>query len=544
MTGGIISPMRRSTVALLAALTACGGDDEPATGGPSLDFPSPGRLDDEAGRGGFRFGVATAATQIEDMNTAVDWYLWTLPESAGGLGKTTFVGDATRGYSLVDTDLDLVESLGVDSYRFSIEWARVEPARDQIDETALAHYRAELESLRARGIKPVVTVHHFSNPTWVADPRGNACTGGPIDTNLCGLGSAGAPQIISELADHATLLAQRFGDLVDEWGTVNEPVNYLFAGYAVGQFPPGQLNLDPRHFAVVMRDYLASHAAIYDAIRAADTIDADGDGSAAAIGLSVSVADWQPTRDNARSTDPEDVGARDRIVYLFHFLFVDSIRNGNFDTDLDGTPDEDHPEWAGKLDWLGLQYYFRAGVSGKDPLLPPPLGFTPCFGGFDFGSCMPSPDPSYCVPSMGYEGWIDGVFDVLTAFSARYPSLPLVVTEAGIATATPKRRAENIVRELEAIARARDRGADIRGYYHWSLTDNFEWHEGFVPRFGLFTIDYASYARTGNVGSDVFTDIIANRRVSSEQRALHGGTGPLTHEEGVALDSRCRKPAI
>jgi len=531
--------MRWISLALLCA--ACGGDDDPVATEPPIEFPAMGRIDDASGRGSFRFGVATAATQIEDMNPAVDWHLWTLPEAQGGLGKTTFVGDATRGFSLVDTDLALVEALGVDSYRFSIEWARVEPVRDQIDEAALAHYRAALESLRERGIKPIVTVHHFSNPTWVADPRGNACGGGPSDTNLCGLGSIGASQIIAELGQHATLLAERFGDLVDDWGTVNEPVNYLFAGYAVGQFPPGQLNLDPLHFAVVMRDYIASHVAIYDAIRGADTIDADNDGSAAAIGFSVSVADWQPTRDNAPSTELEDIGARDRLVYLFHYLFVDSIQNGNFDLNLDGTPDEEHLEWAGKLDWLGLQYYFRAGVSGKAPLLPAPLGFTPCFGGFDFGSCMPSPDPSYCVPAMGYAGWIDGVFDVLTAFSARYPTLPLMVTEAGIATSTPKRRAENIVRELEAIARARDRGADIRGYFHWSLTDNFEWHEGFAPRFGLFTVDYETYGRTGNLGSDTFAEIIAGRRVTSEHRRLHGGTGPLTREDGVSLDSRCRK---
>jgi beta-glucosidase/6-phospho-beta-glucosidase/beta-galactosidase len=526
-------------VALLAVIAACGPDDAPPDGGPPLEFPAAGPL---TGVDSFRFGVATAATQIEDMNTAVDWYLWTLPEAQGGLGKTTFVGDATRGFTLVEQDLDLVESLGVDSYRFSIEWARIEPARDQIDETALAHYRSELESLRARGITPLVTVHHFSNPVWVADPRGTACSGGPTDTNLCGFGGPGGAQITAELSEHATLLATRFGDLVDDWGTVNEPVNYLFAAYAVGQFPPGGLSLDPLHFATVMRDYIAAHAAIYDAIRAADTIDADGDGVAAAIGLSVSVADWQPTRNNAPSTDPEDIGARDRMVYLFHYVFVDSIVGGQFDANLDGQPDEDHPEWRDRIDWLGLQYYFRAGITGKDPLLPAPLAFTPCFGGFDGGACLSSPDPTYCVPAMGYEGYIDGIHDVVMAFAQRFPGVPLMITEGGIATATPVRRAENIVRELEAVARARADGADLRGYYHWSLTDNFEWHEGFVPRFGLFTIDYATYERAGNIGTEVYTAIASSHRVTSEQRGLYGGTGNLTREDGVDLDSRCRKP--
>ncbi|MBS1120507.1 MAG: Beta-glucosidase/6-phospho-beta-glucosidase/beta-galactosidase [Deltaproteobacteria bacterium] len=500
-----------------------------------------GQLTGDVGKGSFRMGVATAATQIEDMNTATDWYLWTLPTDQGGFGKGDFVGDATRGYSLVDTDLALVDALGVDSYRFSIEWARVEPVKDQIDETALAHYRTELEALHSLGIRPLVTVHHFSNPVWVADPRGISCANGPTDTNLCGFGSPGGTQIAEQLGEHAALLATRLGDLVDEWGTVNEPVNYLFAGYAVGQFPPGQFSLDPVHFAAVLRDYLAAHVAIYDAIKANDTVDADGDGAATSIGLSLSVADWEPARSNGPSEDPEDLGARDRIQYLFHYLFIDSIRNGSFDSNLDGTPDEPHPEWAGRLDWLGLQYYFRAGVTGRAPLLPAPISVTPCFGGLDFGACLPAPDPSYCVPHMGYEGYTDGIGDILIAYAARYPDLPLVVSEAGIATETPKRRAENIVRVLESIERARQSGVDVRGYYHWSLTDNFEWVEGFAPHFGLYTTHYSDYSRTGNEGTEVFTQIASSRQVTHEQRTAYGGTGPMTPEADVQLENFCRK---
>ncbi len=533
--------LRQLALVCLVGLGACGGDDGGAAGGPLIEFGSIGQVTGELGKGSFRFGVATAATQIEDMNPATDWYLWTQPTAQGGLGKGAFVGDATRGYSMVTQDLELVRSLGVDSYRFSIEWARIEPVKDQIDEAALTHYRDELEALRALGIRPLVTVHHFSNPVWVADPRGTACSNGPSDTNLCGLGSPGGPLIVQQLAEHAALLAQRYGDIVDEWGTLNEPVNYLFAAYAVGQFPPGVLSIDPNHFGVVMRDYIAAHAAIYDAIKANDTIDADGDGVAAAVGLSMSVADWEPTRANARSDDPEDIAARDRMIYVFHYLFIDSIESGTFDANLDGTRDEQHPEWANRLDWLGLQYYFRAGVSGRAPFLPAPVSLTPCFGGLDFGACLPAPDPSYCVPRMGYEGYTDGIGDILVAFAARYPGLPLMVTEAGIATETPKRRAENIVRVLESIARARDAGVDVRGYYHWSLTDNFEWAEGFAPRFGLFTVDYTSYARTGNEGTDVLTQIATTRQVSHEQRVTYGGTGPMTPETGVPLDQFCRK---
>ncbi|MBL0212813.1 MAG: glycoside hydrolase family 1 protein [Myxococcales bacterium] len=526
---------------MVVVLASCGGDDAPPDGGPPLSLGAFGPLATSAGKGSFRIGVASAATQVEDGNVHTDWYLWTSPASSGGLEKSTFVGDAVRGYARSIEDVGLVHDLGVDSYRFSMEWARIEPVKDQIDEAALAHYRAQLEALRAAGIHPLVTVHHFSNPVWVADPRALTCVGGPSSTNLCGFGSAGGPLIVEELRAHATLLGQRFGDLVDDWGTVNEPVNYLLAAYGLAVFPPGGFSLSPDHFAAVLRDYIAAHVAIYDALKAADTVDADGDGVAASVGLSLSVGDWKPARDNVASADPVDVSARDRLVYLYHYLFVDAVRRGMYDANLDGTLDEPHPEWRGKLDWLGLQYYFRAGVTGKNPLLPAPLSFTPCFGGLDMGACLPALQPSYCVPTMGYEGWTDGIHDILVGYAERYPDLPLVVTEAGIATALGTRRAENIVRVLESVVRARDEGVDVRGYYHWSLTDNFEWAEGFKPRFGLYTVDYTTYDRSPTEGAEVLRALATTRTVTSEQRGLYGGTGPMTREPDHPLSSRCPK---
>jgi beta-glucosidase/6-phospho-beta-glucosidase/beta-galactosidase len=523
---------------LVPGLSSCSDDVGP------IQFGTPGPLSGDAGRGGFRFGVASAATQIEDMNPNTDWYLWTRPVTAGGLGHGTFVGDAARGYSKAIDDLGLVSALGVDSYRFSIEWARIEPVRDRIDEVAITHYRDELTALRAMGIRPVVTLHHFSNPVWVADPRDVACANGPRDTNLCGLGLPGGA-VIAEMAQHANLLAQRFGDLVDDWGTLNEPINYLLAAYGAGSFPPGKVTIvqGTAAFVPVVRDYIAAHAAMYRAIKANDTVDADGDGTAAEVGLSLSVADWQPSRDNKPSSHPDDLAARDRLVYLFHYLFTDAALHGDFDTNLDGTPDEQHPEWVGTLDWLGLQYYFRSGVTGASALIPG-ANLTPCFGGFNLGACLPAPDPTYCVPRMGYEGWIDGIHDVLVAFHKRYPDLPLVVSEAGIATDVGKRRAENVVRVLEAIARARDEGVDVRGYYHWSLTDNFEWAEGFGPHFGLYAVDYTSYARGVTEGGDALRAIATARAVTAAQRKSYGGTGPMTPEVGIETDAFCTKVAL
>jgi beta-glucosidase len=497
----------------------------------ALEFGAIGSLSQPAGKGGFRFGAATAAAQIEDGLVHNDWYFWTKPTAEGGLGKgAAAVGDAVRGYSNALADVDLLTQTNLDAYRFSVDWSRVEPARDQVDESALQHYSDVLDALVGANIRPMVTVHHFSSPIWVDDFRQDDCV--VSDQNLCGWGHPeGAEALIEELAEHAGLLASRYGDRVDEWCTLNEPINYLLAAYGIGMFPPGQTLLlsDFDQLVAIYRNYLRAHVAMYDAIKANDTIDADNDGVAADVGFSLSVIDLVATRKNAVSEHPEDLAARDRIEYVYHYLYLDSLLNGTFDNDLDGVADEQHPAWTGKVDWVGVQYYFRTGVSAERPLIPR-LNLIFCFDRFDFGSCLPVEDPTKWVPSMGYEYYEPGLYNVLKAMGARYPALPLVVTEAGIATHVGARRAENIVRTLEQIERAAGEGVDVRGYYHWSLMDNFEWAEGYEPRFGLYTVDLQSYTRTATDGALVYSEIAGARTVSTVHRQTYGGLGPMTPE--------------
>ncbi|MCS6900088.1 MAG: family 1 glycosylhydrolase, partial [Myxococcales bacterium] len=143
---------------------------------------------------------------------------------------------------------------------------------------------------------------------------------------------------------------------------------------------------------------------------------------------------------------------------------------------------------------------------------------------------------------MNYEYHPPGIYTVLKDYTQRYPQLPLVVSEAGIATEVGKRRAENIVRTLEQIERARSEGADVRGYYHWSLYDNFEWAEGYGPRFGLYRVDYSTYARTPTEGATVLAQIAGSRRLPEALRAAHGGEGPLTPEHAdQELPEMCTK---
>ncbi len=521
---------------LLIALAGCGPGD--------ISYPAMGSLSQPSGKGSFRFGVATAATQIEDHDTNTDWYVFTRPTSDGGLGNgAAFVDNAVDGYTLALDDIKLLQALHVDSYRFSIEWARVEPTRGQFDETAMQHYDDVINALVAAGIKPLVTLHHFSNPIWVADPRDLDCKNGPSDTNLCGLGHPiGGPLVVAAMAEFAGKMAARYGDRVDECGTLNEPVNYLLASYGVAQFPPGHgyaLNDFPS-FINVVRDYLEAHARMYAAVKTNDTVDADGDGVAAAVGLSLSVAYFEAAQGNLPSTDAADIAARDRLVYVYHHLVPDSLLNGTFDSQLSGTPDEQHGDWKGTLDWLGVQYYSRTGVTGS-PGVFPVVNLTPCFKPLDLGACLPPKDPTFCVPQMGYEFWAPGLYDVLSDFGSRYKSLPLMVTEAGIASNLGQRRSENIVRILEQIDRARHDGIDVRGYYHWSLMDNFEWAEGFAPKFGLYSVDLGSYARTATAGADTYGAIVGARKLSSSLRQKSGGNGPMTPDPqgGLAASGLC-----
>lgn len=521
--------------ALCALLFAgCSSEAEPEPGFTPFSYAKPGSLSAGSGKGSFQFGAASADAQIEDQNTHTDWWVWSSPVADGGLGNGKApVGEATRGYSLALEDIKLMQAMHLDTYRFSISWARIEPQRDQIDEEALQHYSDFLDALIAAGIKPNVTLHHFSNPIWVDDPRDVDCAAGPSDKNLCGLGDpVGGPLVIEEMRQHAQLLAERFGDRVDEWGTLNEPVNYLVASQGVGAFPPGKSKIFSllTKFVPVVRDFVSAHATMYAAVKQADQIDADGDGVAASVGLTLSVGEWAPSRDNAPSQDPEDIAAADRMRYVYHYLLVDALRGGQFDSDLDGTPDEAQPTWKGTLDWLGVQYYFRAGVTGKNGLLPEPLKLTPCAVQFDFGSCLLPEDPSWCVPEMGYEYYPKGLYNVLRDMGQRYPGLPMIVTESGIATEVGERRAANIVRALEQIESARGEGVDVRGYYYWSLTDNFEWAEGFGPRFGLYSVDYTTYARTPTLGATVLGEIAETRKLSQSLRDTYGGTGPMTPE--------------
>lgn len=520
--------MKRILTGLAAALAAgllSTAGVAPAETTGAITFPGAGPLSGPMAHGTFQFGVSSAATQIEDHDTNTDWYHWTAPKP-GGLGKSAFVGDAVDGYTMALKDVALLKQMHLDSYRFSIEWARVEPRRGVIDEAALRHYGQLIDTLLANHIRPVITVEHFSLPTWVDNPDDPTCRSGPTDTNLCGLDNpAGGPIVVREMAGFARLLAARFGNRVHDWVTINEPMVYMMFSHAFGAGPPGKAELatafDSR-FVPALRNLIEAHVAMYRAIKSVDP--------RASVGLTMSAKQYVPVRDGKISNNPADVAAANRFSWFFERSFVQSLWQGAFDPKLDGAMTEQHPQWRGTLDWLGVQLYDRTGVSAPGPApdqnTVPVINVDNCAG----PPCLPLLDPSYWVPAMQYEENPQGLGPVLTDYGRWYPGLPLVVTENGIATDSGQRRSQIIVRALQQIAKVRAAGVDVRGYYHWSLLDNFEWLQGYAPHFGLYAVNRTTMARTPTSAAGVYGDIARTRSLSPAAQQEYGGAGPLAPE--------------
>jgi beta-glucosidase/6-phospho-beta-glucosidase/beta-galactosidase len=480
---------------------------------------------------GFLWGTAISAFQSEmglgaPTDERSDWWVWA--HDAANIESGRVSGDLPEAgpgfYDRYEDDARLAaRRLRSNALRLSIEWSRIFPestaavdisggitpeslaALDALaDPTEVAHYRAVLAALRARGLEPLVTLNHFSLPLWIHEPtaiRDAFAAVDPVDGDVpAGLTRAGwlDPAIVDEFAKFAAYAGATFGDLVDLWCTVNEPVVILVSGFINipgigGNFPPGVFN-----FAAVLAaipQLVVAHARAYDALHAADAGDADGDGAAAQAGVVANLVAFHPQNPGA----PLDVAGTAHADYLYNQLYLRAVTSGAFDANLDGDtddPGEDRPDLAGRGDFVGVNYYLRARVAGLGaPVTPriPLFDFLPTLGYRTPENPGGAPCPSVCS-DFGWEIYPAGLGEVL-AFAGTL-GLPVYITENGIADAADRLRAGYIVDHLATLSDAIAAGvADVRGYLHWSLTDNFEWSSGYYPKFGLFAYDPSSGRR-------------------------------------------------
>lgn len=415
--------------------------------------------------GTFLWGTATSGHQVEGGNVHSDWWAF---EQARGL---TSSGSACGFMQHLEADLDRAAALGTNALRFSLEWARVEPREGERDEAAARFYDALVAGCRARGLEPVLTLVHFTLPRW--------CAGGWLDARTH-----------DAFDRHVRWVAGRYGRDVRWFVTVNEPNVLAGAGYVSGVFPPGR-RLRPDLADRCLEALVRAHGRAYRLLHEV----APG----ARVGIAPHVIAWRRSR-----LDP--LGLTARAGARFDWAVLDACASGRLALTWRTA---DVPEARGALDFAGINYYMALPAD------------APSF--LRFAGLLPRParegtsDLGWPIDPAGFE-------EVLVE-AHRRTGVPVLVTENGVADATDRLRPRFLREHVAALRRARARGAEVVGYLHWSLLDNFEWHEGFGPRFGLHAVDYATQARTPRPSCDVYRELIAE------------GPGPLARRTPTLQES-------
>lgn len=432
---------------------------------------------------GFLWGAATSAYQVEGSPLAdgagpSNWHVFTHTPGAVKEGHTGDV--ACDHYLRYAQDVALMRELGLGAYRFSIAWSRVFPeGTGRPNPRGLDFYQRLVDALLEAGIAPMVTLFHWDLP-WALERDGGWSRRATVDA----------------FVRYAEAVFRALGDRVRLWATLNEPWVVMDAGYVHGVHPPGRR--DPETAAWVAHHLLLAHAQAVEVARALGV---------GPVGIVVNLEPKHPA-----TPREEDVLAADRAHCYNNRLFLDPLFFGRYP---EGVARAFGPSWPhppegelapvrGSLDFLGINYYTRSR-NVADPQGQPP-----------FARPVPAP-PERCT-TMGWEVYPPGLYEVLTWVARTYPPVPLYVTENGAAFADPEprdgrvrdpQRVRYLASHLAELARALEDGVDVRGYFVWSLLDNFEWTHGYTQRFGIVAVEFATQKRTVKDSGWFYRDVIA-----------------------------------
>jgi beta-glucosidase len=436
-------------------------------------------------RNGFVWGAATAAFQIEGATTADGrgesiWDRFAATEGKVALGDT---GEpACEHYYRWQDDLDLMKSLGLEGYRFSISWPRIQPTgRGPANQRGLDFYRSLVEGMLERGIRPLATLYHWDLPQALQDEGGWA-----------------SRDIVGWFTEYAAIVYDHLGDLVSDWITHNEPWVTSILGYAYGVKAPG-ISDWPTALRAAHHSLLA-HGAAVKAYR-----DGGGTGN---IGITLDL-----TVANPATPSPEDEAAAARLDGHHNRWFLDPVFRASYPAEtvelyeqrlgpLDFVHDGDLELIAQPIDFLGVNFYRPNLVEALDD--GSVLGFREV-------------DVDVEHTSMGWPIIPTALTELLVRLQRDYGSVPFVITENGAAfddqldgtdVVDDDRRVAYIAGHIDALERAREQGVDVRGYYVWSLLDNFEWEHGYGQRFGIVFVDFPTQRRIPKRSALWYRDLI------------------------------------
>lgn len=451
---------------------------------------------------GIRWGSATAAYQIEGGvneggRVATIWDEFTCRPGATVRGDSGAL--ACRAYDDPGPMLDAVRWLGLETFRLSIAWSRVISGPDgATNREGIAYYRRVLSTLREMDVEPAVTLYHWDLPLWLQERGG-----------WTSLATADA------FAHFASVATREFGDLVDNWITINEPFCAAFNGHLSGLHAPGVQDEATALRAALVQ--LHAHGKATRAIRAAMP--------EARIGLALNLSDLE-----AASTTPEDLEALRFADLVENRLFLDTVLNGSLPADTAEYFGVDAVAAAARgielsdvaepLDFIGINYYehnvVRAAMPGNDLVV---RGIEK----------LPVPEPH---SANGVAVHPVGLARVLLRVAALAPTLPIWVTENGIALhdylgpdghCNDVERVAFIDAYVDALKIAVDQGARVEAYYFWALMDNFEWSHGYQLRYGLFYTDFPTGALTPKASAARYRDLVAGEKIGRADLAPAGG---------------------
>lgn len=419
----------------------------------------------------FRWGVATASHQVEGHNQNNQWWAW--EQEAGRIAGGSTSGLACDWWQNAEQDFDRAAAMGLSVLRLSIEWSRVEIAPGRIDTVALDRYRDMLEALLARGITPMVTLHHFSDPLWLTEKGGW--------TN---------PNVVPYFTRYVHQVIQRLGDLTTLWCTINEPNVYVSMGYIRGAFPPGEQNL--KTAALVLRHMLTAHGAAYKLIHRLQ--------ENAQVGLAHNLRFFDPA--NPRSL--ADRAAAWLQDYWFNQTTLAAVWKGIWLPPLGFGPALGVRR---RLDWIGLNYYTRDRVAYERG------------AGLGFGHAERTPGAETLDGGYG-ELYPEGLARALRRLArlcgrGRH-RIPIHITENGIPDADDDQRPRALLLHLHQLWRALQTNIPVHSYYHWTLVDNFEWAEGWDLRFGLIELDPETQQRKRRPSADLYATIAQGNAITPE----------------------------
>jgi len=391
----------------------------------------------------FFWGAATSSYQVEGNNINADWWPW---EKKVGKENSAL---ACRHYEFYQQDFDLVKSLNHNAHRLSIEWSRIEPKEGEFSQEALAHYIDVIKALRARGIEPMVTLHHFTNPIWFT------ASGGWVKASS-----------VKRFLHYCDFVVRALAPHVHFWFTINEPTIYFSHAYLWGVWPPQEKSFFKTK---AVRDHLIQGH--IEAYRLMHKIYKELNLASPAISIAhhmTAIVSCTPSLRNRWA-----VAIREK---LFNLGILDHLTRHK------------------TLDFIGVNYYSRHLVDVHSWWI----------GNLLMETCKDNHHPLK-KNSLGWDIYPQGLAQVLLNLKKYH--LPVIIAENGICTADDHERWEFIQSHLGQVHLAMEQGVNVTGYLYWSLMDNFEWAYGFTPRFGLINIDYKTQQRTVRESAEKFAQV-------------------------------------